>query len=77
MDIRSIFMGLAFAFMWSSAFTSARMIVADAPPLASLSLRFLISGLIGVAIARAMGQSWQLPRAQWRAVAVFGLCQNA
>jgi drug/metabolite transporter (DMT)-like permease len=77
MDIRAIFMGLAFAFMWSSAFTSARMIVADAPPLASLSLRFLVSGLIGVTIARAMGQSWRLPRAQWRAVAVFGLCQNA
>ena len=77
MDIRSIFMGLAFAFMWSSAFTSARMIVADAPPLTALSLRFLISGLIGVAIARALGQSWTLSRGQWRSVAVFGLCQNA
>ncbi|MFZ8942375.1 MAG: EamA/RhaT family transporter, partial [Gemmobacter sp.] len=33
MDIRAIGMGLAFAFMWSSAFTSARMIVADAAPL--------------------------------------------
>ncbi len=77
MDIRSIFMGLAFALMWSSAFTSARMIVADAPPLTALSLRFLISGLIGVAIARAMGQSWHLSRGQWRSVAIFGLCQNA
>jgi drug/metabolite transporter (DMT)-like permease len=77
MDIRSIFMGLAFAFMWSSAFTSARMIVVDAPPLTALSLRFLISGLIGVAIARTMGQSWRLSRAQWRSVAIFGLCQNA
>jgi len=26
-------MGLAFALMWSSAFTSARIIVQDAPPL--------------------------------------------
>ncbi|MDW4549004.1 DMT family transporter [Defluviimonas sp. D31] len=77
MDIRAIFMGLAFALMWSSAFTSARMIVADAPPLTALSLRFLISGLIGVGIARAMGQSWRLSRGQWRSVAVFGLCQNA
>ncbi|MCU0912377.1 MAG: EamA/RhaT family transporter, partial [Rhodobacteraceae bacterium] len=32
MDIRAILMGLAFAFMWSSAFTSARIIVAAAPP---------------------------------------------
>jgi drug/metabolite transporter (DMT)-like permease len=77
MDIRAILMGLAFAFMWSSAFTSARMIVADAPPIAALSLRFLISGLIGVGIARALGQSWRLTPAQWRATVIFGICQNA
>lgn len=77
MDIRAMLMGLAFALMWSSAFTSARIIVQDAPPLASLSLRFFLSGLIGVAIARALGQHWNLTRAQWRVVFVFGLCQNA
>lgn len=77
MDLRAILMGLAFAFMWSSAFTSARMIVADAPPLYALSLRFLISGLIGVAIARALGQSWHLTPGQWRATIIFGLSQNA
>jgi drug/metabolite transporter (DMT)-like permease len=77
MDIRAILMGLAFALMWSSAFTSARMIVADAPPLYALSLRFLVSGLIGVGIALALGQSWRLTPAQWRATLVFGLCQNA
>lgn len=77
MDIRAILMGLAFAAMWSSAFTSARIIVAAAPPLSSLALRFLISGLIAVAIARAMGQTWRLTRGQWRATIVFGICQNA
>ncbi|MDA5095044.1 DMT family transporter [Aliiroseovarius sp. KMU-50] len=77
MDIRAIFMGLAFALMWSSAFTSARIIVADAPPLYSLALRFFISGLIGVAIAKALGQNWRLTRGQWKAVLVFGICQNA
>lgn len=77
MDIRAILMGLAFAAMWSSAFTSARVIVQAAPPLMTLSLRFLISGLIAVGIARAMGQTWHLTRLQWRAVVVFGLCQNA
>lgn len=77
MDMRAIAMGLAFALMWSSAFTSARMIVTDAPPLLALSVRFLVSGLIGVAIARAMGQSWRLTRPQWRATLIFGLCQNA
>ncbi len=77
MDIRALLMGLAFAFMWSSAFTSARMIVVDAPPMYSLSVRFLISGLIGLAIARALGETLRLTRAQWRATIVFGLCQNA
>lgn len=77
MDIRALLMGLAFALMWSSAFTSARIIVQDAPPLASLSLRFFLSGLLGVLIAKALGQSWSLTRNQWRAVFVFGLCQNA
>ncbi|GAA6188669.1 DMT family transporter [Litorivita sp. NS0012-18] len=77
MNLRAILMGLAFALMWSSAFTSARVIVAYAPPLASLSLRFLVSGLLGVAIALALGQSFRLTRAQWRATVIFGICQNA
>lgn len=77
MDKRAILMGLTFAFMWSSAFTSARIIVADASPLFSLSCRFLISGLLGVMIARFMGQTWHLTRSQWYATIVFGLCQNA
>lgn len=77
MDIRAIIAGMCFALMWSSAFTSARIIVAAAPPLTALSLRFLISGLLGVLIARMLGQSWHLTKAQWRATIIFGICQNA
>jgi len=77
MDLRAIFMGLAFALMWSSAFTSARIIVEYAPPLSALSLRFLISGLLGVGIAFALGQSARLTRKQWLGVIIFGVCQNA
>lgn len=77
MDIRAILMGLAFAVMWSSAFTSARIIVADASPLMALSARYLISGLIGVGIALALGQTWRLTPAQWRATIIFGVLQNA
>ena len=77
MDMRAILAGLAFALIWSSAFTSARIIVADAPPILSLSLRFLISGMIGIAIARMLGQTWRLTPAQWKATIVFGICQNA
>lgn len=70
-------MGLTFALIWSSAFSSARIIVTHASPLAASALRFFIAGLIGVAIARALGQTWKLTPAQWRATLVFGLCQNA
>lgn len=77
MDLRALGMGLAFALMWSSAFTSARIIVQAAPPLTTLGLRFLVSGLLGIVIARMLGQSWRLTRAQWRATIVFGICQNA
>jgi len=77
MNRRVVLMGLAFVFMWSSAFSSARIIVADAPPLGSLAFRFFLSGAIGVGVARWIGQTWYLTRAQWHATLIFGLCQNA
>ncbi|MCD1624861.1 MAG: DMT family transporter [Paracoccaceae bacterium] len=77
MNIRAIVMGMLFALMWSSAFTSARVIVAYAPPLGSLALRFFLSGIIGVAIALALGQTFRLTPAQWKATIIFGICQNA
>ncbi|QUS36394.1 DMT family transporter [Falsirhodobacter algicola] len=76
MDLRSLVMGIGFAVMWSSAFTTGRMIVLDAPPLHALALRFLVAGIIGVAIAAAMGQTARLTRPQWRATILFGLLQN-
>ncbi len=77
MDLRAIVMGLVFALIWSSAFSSGRIIVAAAPPLTALAIRFALSGILGVAIARALGQSARLSGGQWRAVVVFGICQNA
>lgn len=77
MDFRAIGMGLAFAFMWSSAFTSARIIVLDAPPVTALAIRFLISGLLAIGIARALGQGWHLTKAQRKSTLIFGICQNA
>jgi len=81
LDPLAVLMGVAFALMWSSAFATAHIIVADAPPLTALTLRFVVSGLIAVAVARALGQTWNLPGGwrgpQARAVMIFGLCQNA
>lgn len=70
-------MGFTFALMWSSAFTSARIIVLQAPALTISSLRFLISGLIAIGIAYLLGQRIRLDRRNWRAVFIFGICQNA
>jgi len=70
-------MGIMFALMWGSAFTSARIIVQDAPPLTISSLRFLLAGFIAILIARILGQSWIFNRQQWLGVGIFGLCQNA
>ncbi|WJY22679.1 DMT family transporter [Fontisubflavum oceani] len=77
MDIRAILLGLSFAIIWSSAFTSARIIVEAAPPLTALVLRYALSGAVGVAIAFWLGQNWRITRGQWRAVLIFGVCQNA
>lgn len=76
MDTRAFVMGVAFALFWGSAFSSARIIVQDAPPLAALSLRFLISGLIALAVAWATGRIRPMSPARWRAVVLFGICQN-
>ena len=75
-DVRVLAMGLAFAAFWGSAFSSARIIVQDAPPLTTLSVRFFISGLIALAIAWRSGRLHPVPLFRWRAIAIFGICQN-
>jgi drug/metabolite transporter (DMT)-like permease len=77
MDLRSIVMGICFVVMWSSAFTSARIIVELTPPISALALRFIISGLLAVVLARILGQTWRLKMPQWRACIILGICQNA
>ncbi|MDE0968395.1 MAG: DMT family transporter [Octadecabacter sp.] len=77
MDTKAIVMGVMFGIMWASAFTSARVIVQYAPPLYALAIRFLLSGVLAVTLARAMGQSWYLTRQQWIGTLVFGVTQNA
>ena len=63
--------------MWSSAFTSAKIIVSSAPPLSALSLRFLVSGLLAIGIGWLLGQSLKLTSSQWKATVIFGICQNS
>lgn len=76
MDFRALLMGLAFALFWSSAFTSARIAVRDAPPFLILSARFFIAGILAIALAYVLGQRARLNRSQWISVLLFGVFQN-
>jgi len=76
-DWRALGLGLAFATIWSSAFTSSRIVVEYWPPFLVLSVRFLLSGLLALGIGFAAGQRIRLTAAEWRAVVVFGICQTA
>ena len=76
MDFRSIFLGILFSVIWSSAFTSARILMSSAPPFLVLSSRFLISGILAVTIARLLGQNFNLSRKEWVGILIFGFCQN-
>ena len=76
MDLRSLFMGVLFSVIWSSAFTSARILMSSAPPFLVLSLRFLISGILGIAVARLLGQNFNLSRQEWIGIFIIGFCQN-
>ncbi len=76
-DVPAILGGLAFAFIWASAFTSAKIIVTSAPPLTISAVRFLIAGLIALALARILRQNFTLTRQQWQLTVIFGVCQNA
>lgn len=73
----TVLIGLAFAVIWSSAFTSAKIALQYAPPLLMLSIRFAIAGLIGVALGRLMGDRLPRRRGQWARLAVLGVCQNS
>lgn len=77
MDLRAIGLGIVFVAMWSSAFTSARILVADAPPFLALAVRFVLSGGIALALGWIFGQRIAFGRGGWRSILIFGICQNA
>lgn len=76
MSLKALLLGLVFALIWSSAFTSARIIVSHAPPLGVLSLRFFLSGILALIIAIWLKQTFKLTKKQLQATVVFGVCQN-
>lgn len=76
-DLVSVLMGVGFAFVWSSAFTSAKVALVDSPPLLFLTARFLLSAAIAMGIAAALGQPLPKRRQHWAMLVLLGLCQNS
>jgi drug/metabolite transporter (DMT)-like permease len=76
-DLIAVMMGVGFAFVWSSAFTSAKIALVDAPPLLFLTARFLLSAVIAMGIAAALGQPLPARARQWAMLILLGLCQNS
>ncbi|MEM7445156.1 MAG: DMT family transporter [Pseudomonadota bacterium] len=72
----TVAMGIGFALIWSSAFTFAKFALQYAPPLLMLSGRFMVAGLIAVAIAAALGNRLPRGRDPWMRITVLGICQN-
>ena len=69
--------GILFVVIWSSAFSTSKIVVYSMPPLTALSVRFAISGLLGIGMALLLGGTLRLDPGQWPALILFGVFQNA
>ena len=76
MELRHILLGVGFAFIWASAFPSAKMAVQFCPPFFFLFCRFSIAGLFSIILGSYLGQSFQFDRRSLMLIVVFGLIQN-
>jgi drug/metabolite transporter (DMT)-like permease len=66
-----------FCILWSSAFSVAKLAIADCPPLLLLAARFLIAGVLMLAVARLQGVRWTLSRRDVALFAVLGIANQA
>lgn len=69
---------VTFCLIWSSAFSAAKIALADCPPLLLLTARFLIAGAVVLGLAAATGMNWRgLSRRDLLALAGLGIANNA
>ena len=76
MEFKHFLLGVGFAFIWASAFPSAKMAVQFCPPFFFLFCRFSIAGLFSILLGTYLGQSFQFDRRSLMWIFVFGLIQN-
>ena len=66
-----------FCLLWSSAFSVAKLAIADCPPLLLLTGRFLAAGLLMLAVAAVQRVPWTLSRRDVALFAVLGIANQA
>jgi drug/metabolite transporter (DMT)-like permease len=67
----------AFCLLWASAFSVAKLAMADCPPLLLLTIRFLLAGAIVLAAAAIFGVPIKLDRRNLLLFAVLGVANQA
>jgi len=70
-------LGALFVLIWSSAFTAARAVALDWPPLWALALRFLVTAPLLAAIVAWRGASWLPARGDRLRLGAMGLFGTA
>ena len=76
MELKHILLGVGFAFIWASAFPSAKIAVQFWPPFLFLFFRFSLAGLFSIILGAYLGQSFKFDRRSLLLIVVFGLIQN-
>ena len=67
----------AFCLLWASAFSVAKLAMADCPPLLLLTIRFLLAGVVVLGAAAAFGVPLKLDRRNLLLFATLGVANQA
>jgi drug/metabolite transporter (DMT)-like permease len=67
----------AFCLLWASAFSVAKLAMADCPPLLLLAIRFLLAGVVVLGAAAAFGVPLKLDRRNLMLFAALGIANQA
>ena len=67
----------AFCLLWASAFSVAKLAMADCPPLLLLTIRFLLAGVVVLGAAAAFGVPIKLDRRNLALFAALGIANQA
>lgn len=72
-----VWAALFYVLLWASAYVPAKVGVLASSPLWFLVFRFLLAGVLALAIARAAGEPFPRGRAEWAAIVALGVLANA